>query len=433
MNARDIALEALQRCRTGGAWSDGAIREAIGKSGADTRDASLATGLFYSVVQNRLLLDYYLEQFVKGGLKKLHPFTLDILRIALCQLLFFDRIPASAAVNEAVKQTKQRVNPGAAGLVNGVLRAIVRQKGSLPQPDSLSVRYSCPEPLTELLRQAVGEKQLEPLLQAQNEAPEITVMVNTLKTDMDTLQAALSEEGVASEPHPWLSDCLVLQGTGNLTDLSAYRDGLFFVQDPASALAVRSADIQPGMRVLDCCAAPGGKSFSAALQMKNSGFLSSGDLHPHKIKLLEAGAERLGITILSAAQRDASQPKPEWNNQFDRVLCDVPCSGLGVIRKKPDIRYKDISELSNLPAIQTRILETQSAFVRPGGCLLYSTCTIVPAENAAVVDAFLQKHPEFVEVRPVLPVSVAEERGITLLPHIHGTDGFYFCLLHKKQ
>ena len=148
MNARDIALEALQRCRTGGAWSDGAIREAIGKSGADTRDASLATGLFYSVVQNRLLLDFYLEQFVKGGLKKLHPFTLDILRIALCQLLFFDRIPASAAVNEAVKQTKQRVNPGAAGLVNGVLRAIVRQKGSLPRPDSLSVRYSCPEPLT---------------------------------------------------------------------------------------------------------------------------------------------------------------------------------------------------------------------------------------------------------------------------------------------
>jgi len=433
MNARDIALEALQRCRTAGAWSDGAIREVIGKSGADTRDASLATGLFYSVVQNRLLLDFYLEHFVKGGLKKLHPLTLDILRIALCQLLFFDRIPQSAAVNEAVKQAKKKVNPGAAGMVNGVLRAFLRQIDSLPQPDSFSVRYSCPEPLTELLRQSVGEAQLEPLLRAQNEAPEITIMVNTLKTDGAALQAALSEEGVSSEPHPWLSDCLVLHGTGNLTDLAAYRNGLFFVQDPASALAVRSADIHPGMRVLDCCAAPGGKSFSAALQLENNGTLCSGDLHPHKIKLLEAGAARLGITILEAAQRDASQPKPEWNEQFDWVLCDVPCSGLGVIRKKPDIRYKDISELSNLPAIQTRILETQSAFVRPGGKLLYSTCTIVPTENAAVVEAFLQKHPEFEEIRPSLPISVEEERGVTLLPQLHGTDGFYFCLLHKKQ
>jgi len=431
MAARDTALSVLIACRTKQAWADGALKEYSARDRLDSREAALAARLVYGVVQNRLLLDFHISSLLKGKLKDLQPVVLDILRLGACQILFFDKVPDSAAVNEAVKQGKRHANPRAASLINGVLRNLSRSKETLPQPRELSVRYSCPQPLTDLLRRCVGPELLEPLLRSHNEAPPMTVQVNTLKTTPDELAALLAAQEIEVRPHPWCPDCLILEGSGNLEQLQAFRDGLFYVQDPAARMAAMAADLRPGMKVLDCCSAPGGKSFAAAIAMENRGEIQSRDLHGHKISLIDRGADRLGITILHAAQQDATRFVPEQLAAFDRVICDVPCSGLGVIRKKPDIRYKDIAPLAGLPAVQLRILETQSAYVKPGGALLYSTCTIIPEENGGVVEAFLRGHPEFHREQMKLPIETENNGEATLLPCVHGTDGFYLCLLRR--
>lgn len=430
MGARDTALKALLAMGTRGAWSDEGIRAEIAKDGLDSRDAALASRLCYCAVEYRLLLDYYLDSLVKKP-RDLQPLIREILRLGACQILFFDRVPDSAAVNEAVEQAKKMGNPGAAALVNGVLRNLSRKKESLPLPDSPGLRYSCPEELTALLARAVGEDSLEALLRAQNEVPPIYLQTNTLKISAAELQKKLSEQGVEAEAHPFCPDCLMM-ASGNPAELPAFREGLFYVQDPASKLAVLAAEIGPGMRVLDCCAAPGGKSMAAAIAMQNQGELWSGDLHENKLRKIRESAERLGVRILHAEARDASAPRPEWEKSFDRVLCDVPCSGLGVIRKKPDIRYKDLTQIAGLPEVQKRILERSASFVKPGGLLLYSTCTLLPEENHGIVEDFLQRHEEFAKREFSLPISADLPGELTLLPHIHGTDGFYFCLLGRK-
>ena len=432
MAARDTALSVLIACRTKQAWADGALKDYIARDRLDSREAALASRLVYGVVQNRRLLDFYLAAFVKGKLKNLQPVVLDILRLGACQIVFFDKVPDSAAVNEAVRMARRHANPRAAGLVNAVLRNLARSRDALPQPKELGVRYSCPDALVELLRHSVGDALLEPLLRSQNEAPPMTVQVNALRTTQDALLERLCAQGIEAEPHPWCPDCLTVRGSGSLERLDAFREGLFYVQDAAARLAVLGADVRPGMTVLDCCAAPGGKSFAAAIAMENRGRLYSRDLHAHKIPLIEAGAARLGITILEAAQQDASQPVPGWEQTFDRVLCDVPCSGLGVIRKKPDIREKDLSGIGGLPAVQRRILETQARYVRPGGALLYSTCTLLPEENGGVTADFLAAHREFSMEPMKLPVGQDNPGEVTLLPCVHGTDGFYLCLLRRR-
>ena len=432
MAARDTALSVLIACRTKQAWADGALKEYIARDRLDGREAALASRLVYAVMQNRELLDFYLAAFLKGKLKDLQPVVLDILRLGACQIALFDKIPVSAAVNEAVNQTRKLANPRAAGLVNGLLRNIARNKENLPQPKELSVRYSHPKHLVSLLQDCVGDAMLEPLLQSHNEAPPMTVQVNTLRTTSDALLSALKEKGIEANKHPWCPDALILSGSGNLEKLDEFRTGAFYVQDPAARLAVIAADIKPGMTVLDCCAAPGGKSFAAAIAMENIGRLLSRDLHPHKIKLIENGADRLGITILSADVQNAAEFVPEWEEMFHRVICDVPCSGLGVIRKKPDIRYKELGQIAALPEIQRNILEVQSRYVKPGGALLYSTCTIVPAENGAVTADFLAKHPEFVMEPMNIPIETENSGEMTFLPCRHDTDGFYLCLLRKR-
>ncbi|MEA4965694.1 MAG: 16S rRNA (cytosine(967)-C(5))-methyltransferase RsmB [Oscillospiraceae bacterium] len=431
MAARDTALFVLMACRTRQAWSDGALKEYIARDKLDGREAALATRLVYSVLQNRMLLDFELAAFLKGHLRDLQPVVLDVLRLGACQLLLFDKIPDSAAVNEAVKQARRHANPRAAALVNGLLRTIIRNRDTLPEPPDLETRYSHPAALTALLRRCVGEEKLEPLLRSHNEAPPITVQVNTLRGTAAALQARLKESDVEAAAHPWCPDCLVLEGTGNLERLESYREGLFYVQDPAARLAAMAAGTAPGMAVLDCCAAPGGKSFAAAIAMENRGTLVPCDLHAHKVPLLQKGADRLGLSVLTPRCQDATEDVPEFHEAFDCVMADVPCSGLGVIRKKPDIRYRDLGQLAGLPPVQRRILETQSAYVRPGGVLLYSTCTIVPEENEGVIRAFLADHPEF--SREAAPIPLDNDGEATLLPCDEGTDGFYFCRMRKVR
>lgn len=432
MSARDTALNVLIRCRREGAWMDAALKQQLSKDRLDRRDAALATRLCAAVLQNRMLLDEWISRFCKGKLCSLQPVVLDILRLAVCQIRFFDKLPPSAVVNEAVEQAKRFANLKAAGLVNGVLRAMLRNPSQLSLPAELSLRYSHPAELVELLRENVGDKDLEPLLRSHNEAPAVCIQTNRTKIDTAALSAALEAEGIQIKPHSWMPDCLMIVG-GGIEQSAAFQNGLFYVQDAAAKAAGLALDPQPGEMILDCCAAPGGKSFAAAIAMGNKGSVTACDIHPHKIQLIEKGAVRLGLDCIKAEIRDATEPVPAWKGHFDRVIADVPCSGLGVIRKKPDIRYKDLAPLTALPAVQLRILKNQAEYVRPDGVLVYSTCTVLRRENEAVVEQFLRERPDFAPSAFTLPgIGQIDDGMKTFLPCRDDTDGFFICRLVRR-
>ena len=437
MGARETALNALIACRKEGAWSNGVLKEYIRRDRLDPRDAGLATRLCYGVVQNRGKLDFYLGQLLTGKLRDLHPVVRDILHLGLYQILELDKIPESAAVNEAVALTKKYSrNPKAASLVNGVLRNAVRTKGSLKEPVSYADKYSHPDALISLLKTNVPKGKLEPMLIANNAAPETVVQVNTLRITAAALLEKLEGEGVAAQPHGWMENALVLSGTGNLEHLPSFREGLYYVQDPAAKLCALCAKLPDDrdIRLLDCCAAPGGKSFASAIAMAGHGQIASCDVHDHKVKLIENGAARLGLGNITAKLQDATVFCPEWEETMDCVIADVPCSGLGIIRKKPDIRYKNLSELESLPELQLQILKNQARYVKKGGILMYATCTILRRENEEVVRTFLEERKDFQTEALELPaVFPKNENGmLTLIPGEYDTDGFFICRLRRK-
>ena len=434
MSGRDTALHVLIACRKDGAWANGVLKEYARRDNLDARETALASRLCYGVLQNRYKLDFYLKQLLTGKLKNLHPAVRDILHIGLYQLFEMDKIPDAAIVNEAVRQAKTycKRQQGAAGLINGVLRNAVRSKDTLKQPETLQDRYSHPQNLINLLTAYVGADRVEPMLQANNMAVATVAQVNTLKTTPETLQAQLEAEGVTVQLHPWLENCFILSNTGNLEKLESFQNGFFYIQDAAAKLSVLCAGVKPGDQVLDCCAAPGGKSFAALIQGAKS--VISCDIHHHKTGLIQAGAERLGFENLQAFQQDAAVACPQWVGQKDVVICDVPCSGYGIIRKKPDIRYKDPDTMQELPKLQLEILTNQAQYVKPGGVLLYSTCTLVRRENEGVVEKFLKKNPEFTLEKLNLPKIFPENTTgmLTLVPGEYDTDGFFICRLRRN-
>lgn len=442
MDAREVALLTLNACHRQGGWSDNILKKQLAQAGLDSRDGALATQLCFGVLQNQLLLDFYLSKFSNLPLKRMEGKVVQALRLGAYQMLFLTKIPHSAAVNRSVELTRAHCkNPRAPGMVNAILRNLERNLNSLPtipQEDPanyLSILYSTPEWLVKEFLLILGEDETAKLLAANNTRPPITAMVNTVKTSSQALLEKLKEERVEAKEHPWLPDCLILSKTGDLERLSAFQEGLFYIQDPASWLAVQAAEVKPGMRVLDCCAAPGGKSFAAAIAMENRGEVISCDLHPHKKKLIQAGADRLGLTIVTPMTADGKVFRPEWEQAFDRVLVDAPCSGLGVIRKKPDIRYKDPAPLEDLPQVQRAILDNASRYVRPGGVLLYSTCTVLRRENEQVAQDFLSCHPDFKGEDFTLADMIGPSWNgmLTLWPHRQGTDGFFICKLRKRE
>lgn len=439
-NAREVAMKTLVACQRQGAWSDAYLKKAARDGELDRRDAALATRLCFGVLQNRMLLDWYLARYSKTPLPKLDIFMLQNLRVAVYQILMLDKVPNSAAVNEAVNLTRKYVrNPKAAGMTNGILRSFLREKGQLTAPEgqswteTVSIRYSHPEWLVRAFSDRIGEEETERLLAADNDQPPTMAQINRLKCTAEDAKVSLEEQGVQAEYHPWLPDCLTLSGTGDLEKLDAFQKGWIYIQDAAAKLSVLAADPKPGQRVLDCCAAPGGKSFAAAIAMENRGELQSCDIHPHKMKLIEAGRDRLGLDIISAQVQNGTQRREEWIGAFDVVITDVPCSGLGIIRKKPDIRYKDETPLMNLPGIQQTILQNCSGYVAPGGTLLYSTCTLLERENEGVVEGFLSANSEFEPVAFELPGIGRSKGWLTLWPHIHRTDGFFIAKFRRKE
>ncbi len=275
---------------------------------------------------------------------------------------------------------------------------------------------------------------LEKLLAANNDIAPVTLQVNTVKTTSGALLEALKTEGLDAALHPWLSDCITVSGIGNLENIKEFQDGHFYVQDAAARLSIMAADPKNGDTVLDACSAPGGKSFTAAVLMENNGSILATDLHEKKLPRIEAAAERLGLNIIKTAPMDATVYNPELSGKFDLVITDVPCSGLGIIRKKPEIRYKDIDEINGLPEVQLKILANVAKYVKPGGTLLYSTCTIVPSENEDVVSRFLAQNSEFAPESFTLPGPLGEIQSgmLTLYPHLYGTDGFFMCKLRRN-
>lgn len=431
MTAREAAFRTLAACEKQDAWADGFLKRTLKEAELDGREAALATRLTFGVTQNRMLLDWYVDRFAKG---KLDLNVRTALRLGAYQMLFLTRVPVSAAVNESVKLTRKfSRNPGAAGLVNAVLRNLERSLGEIAPPEDLSIRYSHPRWLVDAFLQRLGEEGTRELLECHNGEVPTMAQVNTCRASAQQVLEELQSAGVEVEPHPWLDHCLTLRGTGSLEQLEPFQKGEFYIQDAAARLAVQAADPQPGMKVLDVCAAPGGKSFAAAIAMGDRGEIVSCDIHPHKQTLIEHGARRLGLTSIRAVTQNGKERVSAWEGAFDLVITDVPCSGLGIIRKKPDIRYKDPAPLEGLPAVQEAILDNAAAYVKPGGVLLYSTCTLLERENEAVVNRFIEKQKDFTLEKLELPgpVGRVEEGMVTLWPHLHGTDGFFIAKLRR--
>ena len=434
MRAREAAVQALLACEKRGAWSDAYLNGLFDRASPDRRESALAYRICAGVLQNREACDWYLQPYIKG---KLQPTVKAILRSAVYQIAFMDRIPVSAAVNEAVELAKRLANPGAARLVNAVLRHLTANAlPPLPEGDTaeeLSIRYSHPQPLVEYFLEALGTEKTRAMLALNNEPAPLNLRVNRLKASPEEAAEVLRREGIEVFPSA-MEGFFRVENSGELTALKAFRDGMVTVQDPAAALPVFAAAVQPGMTVLDCCAAPGGKSFLLAEQMKDQGSILACDLHGNKLRRIEEGAQRLGINSIETCAADASKPLSAMKERFDLVLADVPCSGMGVVRKKPEIRYKSFEQIEQLPKTQLAILEGAAACLRSGGALIYSTCTLLKEENESVTDAFLSLHPEFRRERFSLPdpFGLAEEGQRTVWPFEFETDGFYLCRLRKK-
>ena len=437
MNPREAALAALERCRRDGAWSGAAIDMAIKRYALDRRDAALASRLCLGVLQNSRLLDFYINCYSNTPSDRLEARVRDILRLGIYQLVMLDKIPARAAVNESVALCKSSGCARASGLVNAVLRKVSNSCDQLPRipgegtAEYLSIKYSHPRWIAEKIMQQKGYAFAEAFLAANNCPAPLDLQVNTLKTDRESIVRSLLRLEIAFSVPEYPENCLSLKG-GNVSALPGFEEGLFYVQDRAAAMAVSILGLKPGMQVLDACAAPGGKSFAAAIAMENQGSILACDIHEKKLPLIQSGAQRLGVEILSTRQADARQPLPELQGRFDAVIADVPCSGLGVIRKKPEIREKTGEETARLPQIQRDILDKLSRCVKPGGLLLYSTCTVLREENENVVGWFLRRHSEFEAEEFSVGARSVEKGMYTFWPNVDGTDGFFAAKLRRK-
>ncbi len=435
-NPRRTAVKLLCRIESGNAFSNILLDEHFKRSRMDALDKKFCTALFYGTLERRLTLDMVIAANSSKPADKLSLEVRNILRTALYQLLYMDSVPESAAVNEAVKLASGGRNPAVKGYVNGLLRAFIRGGKVIPEPEGLaeklSVVYSCPLPLVKKWIAELGEKNTESLLASSLGRPPVTVKVNTLRTTSGELVKALSDEGCTASVNRYFGDCLDLVGMAP-ESTKTYREGLFHVQDISSRLCCKAVDARPGMTVLDLCAAPGGKTFTIAEDMQNEGRVIACDLHENRVRLIKSAAQVKGLDIIETRVNDGkvfSLDMPE----ADRVLCDVPCSGFGVIRRKPEIKYKDLAEFDRLPEIQFDILETSSRYVKKGGILVYSTCTLSDAENRDNVLKFLSGHPEF-EPAPLWNDLGAfdGETVLSVLPSYFGSDGFFIAKFKRVQ
>ena len=444
MSARGAAVRALLSVHEHGGYSNIVLEELLSACDLNAADRAMASRLLYGVTERRLTLDYLLNHTASTPVKMMEPEVREILRVAVYQLVYMDKPPAYAAINEAVEQTKQFGLGRLTGFVNGVLRKVQREYAALleqlPHTDKgLELRYSIPRHWIRAWREAYGEDMLAHLLPHLNEAPPVYIRVNTIKTTFENFCGCLDDHHIDYSVVDHLPNALRIFNASALHELPPECSTHFYFQDLASQWCCFALEAQPGDHIADLCAAPGGKTMTIAQYMSNEGSIIAGDIHEHKCRDLEQRVQRLGFDIISVQRRDASDdPDTDLIGTMDRVVCDVPCSGLGVIRRKPEIRYKKPEDFADLPALQYQIFEQGARLVREGGILQYSTCTLRPQENEEISARFLREHPEFKpSPLPLVSCFAASEKvishEITLFPHLHGTDGFYVARFIKSN
>ena len=436
-NARITAINALIKMENDDAYSNIVIDTALTKSGLNRLDSAFASTLFYGVLERRITLDYALQKYMKKPLEQTDITVLTVLRAGIYQLKFMDKVPDSAAVDESVKCCVALKKHNAKGFVNAVLRSFIRDGKKIAPPKDdlqmLSVKYSVPEWLVKSYIADYGRDNAEKIMSAFLRKKALSVRVNTTKISCADFIDMLGNKGITAKESPICKNAVIIDNPGAVKSLCGYNDGLFHVQDVASQLTAAALEIGGNDTVLDVCAAPGGKTFTMAQQ--TSGTVLSCDLYPHKVRLIEQGAERLGLDNVKALVNDASKHN-ETLGSFNKILCDLPCSGLGILCKKPEIRYKNVTFVDKLPKLQYDLLLESAKYASVGSVLLYSTCTLRHAENGQVANKFLQNNPDFepLSILPNIKRGIDEPSNqLTLLPHIHGTDGFFMACFKKVR
>lgn len=436
-NSRKFVVKLLTSIDDNSSYSNILLDEALKRSSLTPQDKKFATALFYGVLERRYTLDDIIKSLSQNPTNLINHTVRNILRTGLYQLKYMDSVPDSAAVDEAVKLAKKNRNPAIPGFVNAMLRAFIRNDKKLPQGnndiENLAIEYSCPVWLVEKWDSEYGRQMTINMLSSSLGRAPTTVKVNTLTYDFNDTLDVLLADGATFERNSMVKNSLNVCFAGGAEETTAYKEGRFHVQDLSSQLCCAALDPQEGDTVLDLCSAPGGKTFTIAELMNNKGKVMAFDLHANRVRLIKSGAERLGLDIVEASVNNAK----EFNNDLpiaDRVLCDVPCSGLGVIRRKPEIKYKDPAEFERLPDIQYKILDTSSAYVKVGGTLVYSTCTLSRAENDNVADKFLEEHSEFepVPLGSVFGVNSDKSR-ISITPAEYNSDGFFIAKFVRRR
>lgn len=432
-NTRKIAFEALLKMAKSDAYSNITLDSYLSKTELDTRDKAFVSALFYGTIERKLTIDYQLMLYLDKPLKKLKPEVLVILELGAYQILFMDKVPDSAAVNESVKLAKKNGCSFASGLINAILRKVVQNGIKYPAENDfvsyLSVKYSCPTEYIDLWISELGKENTVRFLESSLGSSGVCVRVNTMKTNVNDLIALLAEEGVEAVETDIENALHLKLNSRDIEKLDSFKKGLYHVQDLSCQKCAQALKPEEGQTVFDMCSAPGGKAFTIAEIMNDSGKVYCFDIHENRVKLIRDGAERLGLKSVSADVSDAAV----YNNSLgeaDAVLCDVPCSGLGIIGKKPEIKYKSLESLKELPEIQYSILQNASRYVKKNGTLLYSTCTVLNRENSEVCDRFLSENPDFTVIN-----TLSEYKGnkyITLLPGEYGGDGFFIAVFKRK-
>ncbi len=448
MNPRKGAYRVLSKVLYKETYSNIALNEEIQKGDYEDKDSNLLTELVYGTIEKLLTLNFGIDHFSKMKTKKMDEATRLILQMGAYQILFLDRIPDFAIANEAGKLANVYAKRSK-GFINGVLRNMMRRKEEIPWPkkeenfvEYLSVNYSYPTWLVEELLTYYPKEFTEGFLRASGETPPLYFRVNPLKIQKEEVLKVLKEQGLEVETTDLLFEAVKVKGLKNITGFQPLKEGWVHIQDISSMLAAKFLDPKPGEKIIDICSAPGGKTTHMAQLMENKGKIIARDIFPHKLRLIEEHSRRLGISIIETQEFSGENLDEGSLGEADRVLVDAPCSGLGVIRRKPEIKYRIQKEsLKSLQNLQLAILENAAKYVKPGGVLLYSTCTIHPLENHGVTESFLQKHQEFI------PVDLKEEsKGglenfpdiftawgeLASFPQIHEMDGFYIRKFRKQ-
>ena len=439
VSARTLAFQVLQDVFGEGAYANIALSKRLNEAKLSPVDRRFATELVYGTIKASGTLDWMLGHYLKRPLTQTDPLVVNIMRLGMYQLQFLDKIPASAAVNEAVNLAKKFAHPGASGFVNAVLRSVIREPDRIRYPNfvkdpvrSIALRECHPEWLVKRWLDQIGPEETLELCRFNNTQPPLSLRTNTLKISRAELLQKLLDSGTEAEISPLAPEGIICHRLGD-EPLQLIRQGLCQAQDESSMLVAHIVDPKPGELVIDACAAPGGKSTHMATLMQNTGRVLSVDIHAHKIQLIEDNQRRLGLTIIEARQLDATELHKTLAGKADRVLVDAPCSGLGVLRRRPDARWRKEDSLQSLPELQKAILASAARCVKPGGVLVYSTCTLERAENEDIVSGFLAQHPEFFldDTGRLLPVA-RDEKMITLWPQRDGTDGFFIARMMRQ-